>query len=209
MISKANNPHLKSWIAVDANSDFPIQNIPFGIFSSTNNSSPRVGVAIGDQVLDVAGLAEKGYLDDLNLPNDVFSESTLNAFISLGKQATRTLRERLSDLLNVENNTLQGAADRDQLFFAQNEVSMHLPARIGDYTDFYSSIEHATNVGTMFRDPKNALLPNWKHIPVGYHGRSSSIIVSGHPIHRPKGQTKADDAPAPTFGPTRLLDFEL
>lgn len=206
---KANDPSLRSWIPVSPDSDFPIQNLPFGIFK-TPHRSPRVGVAIGEFVLDLVAVAEFGYFDALNINKKVFSSDTLNDFIALGKPVWRAVRDRVSDLLNEKNQALQSQKDaRKQCLLLQSEVQLLLPVRIGDYTDFYSSIDHATNMGKMFRDPANALLPNWKHIPVGYHGRASSIVVSGTPLHRPKGQLKPADAEVPTFGPTKLLDFEL
>jgi len=206
---KANDPALRSWIPVAKDSDFPIQNLPFGIFK-TSQRGPRVGTAIGDLVLDLSAVAEFGYFDALNINKKVFSSDSLNDFIALGRPAWRAVRERISDLLNEKNQALQSQKDaRRQCLFPQSEVTMLLPVRIGDYTDFYSSIDHATNMGKMFRDPANALLPNWKHIPVGYHGRASSIVVSGTALHRPKGQLKPADAEVPTFGPTKLLDFEL
>ncbi|MGD1847669.1 MAG: fumarylacetoacetase [Salibacteraceae bacterium] len=207
MIS-ANDPSLKSWVEVPANSDFPIQNLPFGVFK-TETLAARVGVAIGHSVLDLATLADKGYLASTGVDATVFHAPRLNDFIALGKETTRTVRNRISQLLESNNAELRDADDGNAMLHAMGAVTMLMPIEVGDYTDFYSSIEHATNVGTMFRDPNNALLPNWKHIPVGYHGRASSIVVSVTEIRRPMGQTKADDAPAPSFGPTRLLDFEL
>jgi len=205
----ANDPLLKSWIEVEAESDFPIQNIPFGIFS-VGEDSPRAATAIGSFVVDLNALNNLGFFDNLGIEDHVFSRPYLNDFISLGQPQWRKVRSRIAELLSSDNSELQENSEaREQCLFNMDQVQMHLPVRIRDYTDFYSSIEHATNVGTMFRDPSNALLPNWKHLPVGYHGRASSIIVSGTNIHRPKGQTKADDAEAPSFGPTRLLDFEL
>ncbi|MDF2436938.1 MAG: fumarylacetoacetase [Bacteroidota bacterium] len=208
-MSKANDPSLKSWIEVDPNSDFPIQNLPFGIFK-TQSSSPRVGVAIGDNVLDLAIMNKLGFFDKLRIDNSVFTNQYLNDFIALGKQTTNAVRERISQLLSADNSELRDnkEAQGKVLQYISN-VQMQMPVKIGDYTDFYSSIDHATNVGTMFRDPANALLPNWKHLPVGYHGRASSIVISGTDFHRPKGQTKPNEAEPPVFGPCRLLDFEL
>ncbi|MDQ3046133.1 MAG: fumarylacetoacetate hydrolase family protein, partial [Bacteroidota bacterium] len=206
---KANNPSLRSWIAVEKNSDFPIQNLPFGIFK-TSSSSPRVGVAIGNQVLDLAILNKLGFLDELKIDNSIFTNQFLNDLIALGKSTTRALRERLSHLLNENTSDLRDNKEvREKVLHPLSEIELLLPVRIGDYTDFYSSIDHATNVGTMFRDPQNALLPNWKHLPVGYHGRSSSICVSGHTFHRPKGQMKPADSDLPVYGACKLLDFEL
>lgn len=208
-MSKANDPSLKSWIEVNPESDFPIQNLPFGIFK-TQSSSPRVGIAIGDQVLDLAILNKLGFFDKLKIDNSVFTNQFLNDFIALGKQTTSAVRERVSQILNIDNAELRGNKEaQSKVLHFQSNVQMLMPVRVGDYTDFYSSIDHATNVGTMFRDPQNALLPNWKHLPVGYHGRASSIIISGTDFHRPKGQTKPNEAEPPVFGPSRLLDFEL
>ncbi len=206
---KANDPSLKSWIEVPEDCDFPIQNLPFGIFK-TQSSNPRVGVAIGDQVLDLSSLNKLGFLDDFKIDDSVFSNQYLNDFITLGKPLCRSLRQRISNLLNINNPELRDNknAQYKVLNFMTN-VQMQMPVKVGDYTDFYSSIDHATNVGKMFRDPANALLPNWKHMPIGYHGRASSIIVSGTPFHRPKGQTKPADSDLPVFGPCKLLDFEL
>ncbi|NJB36261.1 fumarylacetoacetase [Croceivirga sp. JEA036] len=189
-------------INIPANSDFSIHNIPFGIFS-TKDRSPRAGVAFGDHILDLAAVAE---LDVFNFNTAVLERSDLNDFIALGKEITSKVRTDIQAWLQDDNSVL---ANKPELFVLQTEAQMHMPVCVGDYTDFYSSIEHATNVGKMFRDPENALLPNWKHIPVGYHGRASSIVVSGQPIHRPKGQTLPKDATQPIFGPTQRLDFEL
>ncbi len=204
---KANNPALQSWVTVAPNSDFSMQNLPFGIFK-TQTLAPRVGVAIGEYVLDLAAVAELGLLNDLGVDASVFSSNYLNDMMMGGKQASRNIRNRVSDLLNVENNELS-ADNREQVLHAMSNVIMQMPVKVGDYTDFYSSKDHATNVGTMFRDPDNALLPNWKHIPVGYHGRASSIILSGEAIHRPKGQQKPNEDQPPVYGPCKLLDFEL
>jgi fumarylacetoacetase len=205
----ANNPKLKSWVEIPAGSDFPIQNLPFGIFK-TEYLSPVAGVAIGDHVLDLVYLHENGFLDGLGLPVGIFNQRYLNDFIALGKRKTREVRERISELLQHDNDELKSnVAAREIALISMSEVEMQLPIRIPNYTDFYSSEEHATNVGTMFRDPKNALLPNWKHLPVGYHGRASSIVVSGTDIHRPKGQIKPLDSEIPLFCPSQKVDFEL
>ena len=209
MSIKANDPNISSWIEIPENSDFPIQNLPFGIFS-TASLSPRVGVAIGDKILDLKQLFELDYLNTLGFKLKDFDNCYLNSMMGHGKLGTRSLRNRISDLLNNGNDELSTNKDHvETVLVAQNNVTMHLPVKIGDYTDFYSSEQHAYNVGCMFRDPNNALLPNWKHIPVGYHGRSSSIILSGIPVHRPKGQQKPDENSPPVFGPCKLLDFEL
>lgn len=205
---RSNNPDRKSWVNIPENSDFTIQNLPFGIFS-VEGEEKRVGVAIGDHVLDLAALFDLGYLDLETFSREHFANPHLNDLIGLGKKINRELREHLSDMLSTEDNKLQHDTKHHLLLIPMDRVTMHMPVQVGDYTDFYSSEDHARNVGTMFRDPDNALLPNWKHIPVGYHGRSSSIIISGEPVHRPKGQTMPEGADAPTFGPCRLLDFEL
>ncbi len=205
----ANDPKLKSWVEVPNNSDFPIQNLPFGIFS-TEKKNKRVGVAIGENIIDLASLKELGYLNELPFSAEDFNNSYLNAMMQHGKFAVRALRDQVSFLLDQKNDELQSNKNHyDLVLDNQSIANLHLPIEIGDYTDFYSSEQHAYNVGCMFRDPDNALLPNWKHIPVGYHGRSSSVIASGVPIHRPKGQQKPDDQPNPVFGPCKLLDFEL
>lgn len=205
---ESNNPRRKSWIDIPADSDFPIQNIPFGIFSNKGNPK-RVGVAIGSYVLDLAALFDLGYFDLKKYHRSQFESDSLNALMRLGKKLNTELRERISHLLSTETDELKLDTKRPLFLFPQDKVNMHLPVQIGDYTDFYSSEDHARNVGIMFRDPENALLPNWKHIPVGYHGRSSSIMVSGEPIYRPKGQMMPKDATEPSFGPCKLLDFEL
>lgn len=209
MTYKANNAALKSWVEVAKDSDFPIQNLPYGIFS-TKGKSPRAGVAIGDYILDLTEIQSAQLFKEIELPERIFDRPVLNDFMELGKEVTVPVRERISELLQHDNQELQGNDQlREHALIPQNEATMHLPIRVGDYTDFYSSESHATNVGTMFRDPDNALLPNWKHIPVGYHGRASSIVISGTPLHRPKGQTIAPDAKNPDFGPAKLVDFEL
>ncbi len=206
---RANDPSLRSWVNVPAESDFPIQNLPYGIFKTTIGS-PRMGVAIGEYILDLRRVAQAGLLDTISFDKNVLSNSTLNEYIALGKHTTNAVRDRLSEILNVNNQELQGNPElKDKVLVRQSEAQMLMPVSVPNYTDFYSSREHATNVGAMFRDPKNALLPNWLHLPVGYHGRASSIVVSGTPIHRPKGQTKTDAEEMPSFGPSKSLDFEL
>ena len=202
---------MKSWIEVTPESDFPIENIPFGVCRDKISGKVRCTTRIGNYVIDLNELADLGYLNGLGIGDmRVFKNSYLNDFISYGRPVWRAVRKRLQEVFNVENKELQNNNhQKEKVVRHILDVDVLMPVKVGDYTDFYSSIEHATNVGMMFRDPKNALLPNWQHIPVGYHGRSSSIVVSGTDIHRPKGQTKADDAAAPVFGPTRLLDFEL
>ena len=205
----ANNPTLKSWVEISENSDFPIQNLPFGVFS-TKRKSKRVGVAIGNQILDLANLYELGYLSSLSFCEHCFNNEFLNRMMGHGKIEIRELRNRISELLNISNDELYKDKKHLKLVLdLQSSATMHLPIKIGDYTDFYSSEQHAFNVGSMFRDPNNALLPNWKHIPVAYHGRSSSIIPSGQDVIRPKGQQKQDESENPIFGASKLLDFEL
>jgi fumarylacetoacetase len=203
------DPALRSWITTPKNSDFPIQNIPFGIGSW--NGEDRVPVTrIGDTVVDLSILADVGLLDGLGIPREAFLAPRLNAIMAFGKPAARALRQRLCELLNADNATMRDDNSlREDALLPIDQVVMHLPVEVGDYTDFYSSREHATNVGSMFRDPANALLPNWLHLPVGYHGRASSIIPSGTPIHRPMGQTRPDPNAGPVFGPSKQLDFEL
>lgn len=208
-MSEVTVPQLKSWVSVSKDSDFTIYNLPFGIFQN-KRLSPRAGIAIGDKIVDLTVLHEEGFFSDMTqLPHGIFQKDTLNDFIALGRPITKRVREKVQDLLKEENGTLRDHQIRGKAIVARKEASMLLPVSIGDYTDFYSSMEHATNVGIMFRDPENALLPNWKHLPVGYHGRSSSIIPSGIPIHRPKGQYKDPNMEVPEFGPSRKLDFEL
>ncbi len=209
MSIKANDPFLKSWVTIPDNSDFPIQNLPFGIFS-TDTLSSRVGIALGNNIIDLKSLYELGYLNTLEFNLSDFDNSFLNSMMNHGKANTRSLRNRISELFNTDNNELQSNKEHvEKILVSQANTKMHIPIKIGDYTDFYSSEQHAYNVGCMFRDPNNALLPNWKHIPVGYHGRSSSIILSDTPVHRPKGQQKPNENEPPVFGPCKLLDFEL
>ncbi len=189
-------------IDIPKNSDFSIHNLPFGIFS-TPERNKRAGIAVGEHILDLAAVHDLGVFD---FDEKVVRRRDLNDFIALGKAVTTKVRTDVQKWLQDDHSVL---ADKPKLFVKQSEAQMHMPVCVGDYTDFYSSMEHATNVGKMFRDPENALLPNWKHIPVGYHGRASSIVVSGHPIHRPKGQTLPKEATQPIFGPTQRLDFEL
>lgn len=193
---------LSTWVEVTNDSDFSIYNLPFGIFSVHGNQ-PRAGIAIGSQIIDLAVLAEANLLA---VNKHYFLKPFLNDFIGLGKDITSKVRLEVQQLLADKNSSLK---DLSGAFVHQNDATMHLPIKIGDYTDFYSSLEHATNVGKMFRDPENALLPNWKHLPVGYHGRSSSIVVSETPIHRPKGQVLPKGAKDPIFKPSDKLDFEL
>lgn len=199
---------MKSFIPYNQNSDFSIYNIPFGIAIFEDDTIACV-TRIGDTVVNLATLYDKGYFDEFDLGENVFDAFTLNEFIFLGKAVTVPVREKIQQLL-LEDSKL--SKDKDTIvdaFYSIEDVSIQMPAHVPNYTDFYSSIEHATNVGKMFRDPENALLPNWKHIPVGYHGRASSIVISGTDIHRPKGQTLPPDSKSPVYGPSKRLDFEL
>lgn len=210
-MDNTNDPKLKSFIDVTPDSHFPVQNLPYGVFKRKSGGEPRVGVAIGDQVLDLSVLEDNKLVGGPILKGtNLFSQPSLNKFLALGQRAWRETRATISHLLQSDVPTLRdNKALRDRALVKMNEVDLLLPVEIGDYTDFYSSKEHATNVGSMFRDPNNALLPNWKWLPVGYHGRASSVVVSGSNIHRPKGQSKLDDSDKPQFGPCKLLDFEL
>ena len=201
---------LRSFVEVSPQSYFPIQNLPFGIFQP-KQGKPRVGVAIGDLIADLSVLEELGHFRSPEFRDQkVFLEDSLNTFLALGRPAWRKTREVLQHLLSAETPTLRDNARlRGKVFYAQKDAAMKLPARIGNYTDFYSSYHHAHNVGTMLRGPENALMPNWKWLPVAYHGRASSVVVSGTDVRRPSGQTKGPDAAAPTFGPTKSLDYEL
>ena len=207
-VKETNDPKLKSWVEVPEDSDFPLQNLPFGIFAM-REGAPRAGIAIGDMIVDLSYLHEHGYLDAAGLPGGIFSQPVLNAFLSLGRRKIREVRTTVSRLLRQDNNTLTDDAVKERVLVKQKQAKMLMPVHVGNYTDFYSSEEHAFNVGSMFRDPKNALLPNWKHLPVGYHGRASSIVVSGTDIRRPCGQVKVAAKDHPVFLPTSKLDFEL
>lgn len=199
---EANNPLLRSWISVPDGSDFPIQNIPFGI---ANVNGENVAVSrIGNTVINLSKLYELDLFNNI-LTENPFNSDYLNSFLKLNKSTWRAVRNQISVIFQDENYK----SKLENALFNIDEVSMKMPVKVGDYTDFYSSRQHAYNVGCMFRDPDNALLPNWLHIPVGYHGRASSIILSGQSIHRPKGQQMPVDATSPVFGPCKLLDFEL
>src|SRR4051794_11731114 len=196
---------LKSFIEIAPDSHFPLENLPFGVFKPRGHGPARVGVAVGEFVADVSVLEGGGlFADALANREGVFAQDALNEFLALGKPAWSAVRRTLQKLLAAENSQLRDdQALRARVFHRQNEVEMQLPARIGDYTDFYSSYHHSHNVGTMLRGPENALMPNWKWLPVAYHGRSSSIVVSGSPVRRPSGQTKPPDATAPVFGASK------
>lgn len=200
---------MKSFVNYSDQSDFSIYNIPFGV-AVFNQEYIACATRIGDMVLDLATLYDYGFLENIEgLNENVFEAYTLNEFIELGKPVTNAVRLKIQELLLEGSLLSKDEKSIRDCFFDLDQVKMMMPVHVPNYTDFYSSIEHATNVGTMFRDPNNALLPNWKHIPVGYHGRASSIVISGTDIHRPKGQTKPADVEKPIFGPCKQLDFEL
>ncbi|KAI7844294.1 hypothetical protein COHA_002092 [Chlorella ohadii] len=205
---------LASWVPVPADSHFPLNNLPYGVFSTATSPLPRPGVAIGDSVLDLAAVQRAGLLSGpvLSAANNCFQQPVLNAFMALGRPAWAEARATLLRLLSADEGVLRDdVALRSRLLLPRSEVRMHLPAAIGDYTDFYASREHATNIGIMFRGRENALQPNWLHLPVGYHGRASSIVVSGTDVRRPRGQVVRGTAqpPVPSFEASAALDYEL
>lgn len=208
-----NDPNLRSWLeaANEPECGFPIQNLPFGVVRTPGDDRGRCAVAIGDAALDLSAMHRAGYFKGTPVEHkNVFAQPALNAFLAMGRSAWTAVRERLSALLDSTTADLRDdAATRDAALIPLDTIDVVLPVVIGDYTDFYASSHHATNVGRMFRPDGEPLLPNYKHLPVGYHGRASSVVVSGAPVRRPMGQTKADDADTPTFGPCRLLDYEL
>ncbi len=198
---------MQSYINISPSSDFSIHNLPFGIYTTENEPVKRIGIAIGEQILDLQFCQNMDFFYDLDFDKKVFYAQSLNPLMALGRGTNRLIRNRIQEILTVGfgfENLIQ-----DYGMVKQSEATMHLPVQIGDYTDFYSSIEHATNVGKMFRDPDNALLPNWRHLPVAYHGRASSIHISGTNFHRPKGQILSEDNKTPFFSETKALDFEL
>jgi fumarylacetoacetase len=203
-----NDPKLRSFIAVDPASDFPIQNLPYGVFSASDGLAPRVGVAIGDYVLDLWELAQDCRIDVVEPA--VFAATSLNPFMALGPKIWSNTRARISELLRADHPELRDNADlRERALVPMRDVRLHMPITVAGYTDFYSSKEHATNVGVMFRGKDNALQPNWLHMPIGYNGRASTVVVSGTAVRRPRGQLKPPSADAPSFGPCKRLDFEL
>jgi fumarylacetoacetase len=189
-----------TFIEISPDSDFPIQNLPYGIFSTKENPNPRVGTRLGDFVIDLSILDEENLFGK---QYNLFNESSLNKFMSAGKNVWREIRQRLTDSLSSNNSQVK----KEALHFIK-DVNLHLPVQIGDYTDFYASREHAANVGAMFRGKENALMPNWLYLPVGYHGRASSVVLSGTNVIRPRGQVAVKDSP-PEFVASRQLDFEL
>jgi len=211
MDASTTDSSLTSFLDVDSDHPFPIQNLPYGVFIPPGTSVPRVGVAIGDKVLDLAVLNDEGTFGHPALRDSrPFAEPTLNTFMALGHEAWTTTRDTIQALLRDDTPALRDdEALRERALHDRADVTMQMPVEVGDYTDFYSSEQHARNVGTMFRGPENALKPNWKHLPVGYHGRASSVILSGSDVRRPRGQTRPNDDEPPVYGPTQLLDFEL
>src|SRR5258707_5667905 len=212
-IDETHNPELRSWVesANDPNTDFPIQNLPFGVFRRAKSSdAPRVGVAIGDRILDLTVCVQRGLFGhEARAAANACCSPSLNLLMALGRTHWSDLRHRISNILRVDSQ--ENFKQKDLLssvLVPMDDAAMFVPAHVGDYTDFYASLYHATNVGSMFR-PDNPLLPNYKYIPIGYHGRSSSIVVSLTSVTRPSGQTKEDDRPGPTFGPSKFLDYEL
>ena len=203
-----NDPKLRSFIAVDPSSDFPIQNLPYGVFSAKDGLAPRVGVAIGNYVLDLWQLAQDCRIDVVEPA--VFAAPTLNPFMALGPKVWTTTRARISELLREDHPELRDNQElRRRALVPMRDVRLHLPITVSGYTDFYSSKEHATNVGVMFRGKDNALQPNWLHMPIGYNGRASTVVVSGTGVRRPRGQLKPPNVETPSFGPCKRLDFEL
>jgi fumarylacetoacetase len=207
-VPQPNDPKLRSFIDVDPSSDFPIQNLPYGVFSTKDGLAPRVGVAIGDYVLDLWELEQDSRLDVG--PLGVFSAPSLNPFMALGPNVWSTMRARISELLRADHPELRDNKElRDRALVPMADVTLHLPFAVSGYTDFYSSREHATNVGVMFRGKDNALQPNWLHMPIGYNGRASTVVVSGTKVKRPRGQLKQPTVEVPSFAPCKRLDFEL
>lgn len=205
------DPRLRSFVEVPPESHFPIQNLPFGVFRPRSGGAPRPGVRIGDTVLDLGRVAEMGWIDGCrNLDRASLGGPDLNPFLALGRPAWREARALISKLLRADEPAIRDHPDlRGSLLRPMEDVEMLMPVRIGDYTDFYSSREHASNVGTMFRGKDQALMPNWLHLPVAYHGRASSIVPHPTPVVRPRGQVLPAGASSPVFSPSRQLDFEL
>ncbi len=209
MLITANEPTRKSWLNIEKKCDFPIQNIPFGVFI-TKDDIITIGTRIGEYAIDLGAFHQLGYFNGIPLTDDMFMQDSLNDFISDGRKTWRLVRNRIADIFDAENPILRdNTKHREVIIFNMNEVEMLLPISVGDYTDFYSSKEHATNVGIMFRGEDNALMPNWLHMPIGYHGRSSSVVVSGTPIRRPYGQSLPKNETTPVFGPSKSLDIEI
>lgn len=205
-MSESIDPALESWVDVPPGSDFPIQNLPFGAF--VRDGKPRIGVAIGERILDLRALADRGLTGDV-CDRRLLDEPDCNALFAAGRPVLRALRERVSQLLRRDGDPALRDAGAENFLAAQRDVAMRLPVRVGDYVDFYSSLEHATNLGRLFRPGGDPLLPNWRWIPIGYHGRSATIVVDGTPIVRPHGQRKPASADVPLFGESTMLDVEL
>jgi len=199
-----------SWVEYNKDTDFPIQNLPYGVFKTAHGSA-RVGVAIGDHILDLSVLADEGFFKNSAVESSkCFHKPYLNDFMNLGKSTWSEVRKTITKLLSKDEATLRDNASlKNKALIAQKDAEMLIPAQIGDYTDFYASKEHASNIGTMWRGKDNALMPNWLWIPIGYHGRSSSVVVSGTPVRRPRGQTRPKEEEPPVFGPARVVDYEL
>lgn len=208
---ETNDPHLKSFISVSPDSHFPIQNLPYGSYIPQTGGEPRLCTAIGDYILDLFELGKEGFFHKGHLPDQgVFSKPVLNDFMALGRTSWLEARTIISRLLRFDNPILRdNTILRDKILIPMDEVRMVMPVDIGDYTDFYSSREHATNVGSLFRDKEHALHPNWLHLPVAYHGRASSVVISGTDLYRPCGQMTDPDTGFPVFRSSRMLDFEL
>jgi fumarylacetoacetase len=211
IMNKTTDPSIRSFLPVSENSHFPIQNLPYGVFQPCENSIPRIGVPIGDWILDLSVLeSEEFFTEILGPDSSLFAQRYLNSFMERGSDTWSAIRVIIHDLLRDENSRLRDDLNlRNRALKRSINIRLLLPVQIGDYTDFYSSREHATNVGTMFRGEKNPLLPNWLHLPIAYHGRASSVVVSGTPVYRPSGQRRENDSENPLFGPTTALDFEL
>src|SRR5438045_6604343 len=196
---------LKSFIDVSRDSHFPLENLPFGVFKPRDGDA-RAGVALGEFVVDLSVLQEAGHFPDLQ-DRTLFARNSLNEFLALGRPAWKKVRDILQNILAADTPVLRDDKKlRDRVFLRQSDVAMQLPVKIGNYTDFYSSYHHAHNVGTMLRGAENALMPNWKWLPVAYHGRASSVVASGTDVCRPSGQTKAPEATAPTFGQSKSIN---
>ena len=202
------SPHLESWLDVAPESDFPIQNLPFGIFVRERESTGRIGTAIGDQILDLRAVAESGLLDGV-CERRLLERQRLNALFARGCENLTALRRRISMLLRRDGDPALRLANAGFFFVPRDGTRMLMPVEVGDYVDFYSSLEHATNLGRLFRPDAEPLLPNWRWLPIGYHGRSATIVVDGARVVRPAGQRKPKDAAVPTFGPSNMLDIEL
>ncbi|HTW89595.1 MAG TPA: fumarylacetoacetase [Candidatus Binataceae bacterium] len=205
------DPSLTTWVDVAPDSDFPIQNLPYGVFQPVAGGEPRIGVAIGDHVLDLAGLHQAGLFGATAIAaENLFARGVLNDFMARGGEVWSTVRRRISELLRGDNPELRDDRRlRERAMFRRPAIAMQMPVAVGDYVDFYSSREHATNVGSLFRDPKNALPANWLHLPIAYQGRASSLIASPREVRRPRGQIKPNPEVAPIFAPSARLDFEL